>query len=70
VVADVPGASGALEGDEGAPAEAAGATTDLPLFRATLSAGQVKEVKAIAGELIDLRDRLRKALEAGKRARS
>jgi DNA-binding transcriptional MerR regulator len=70
VVADVPAASGALEGDESAPAEAAGATTDLPLFRATLSAGQVKEVKAIAGELIDLRDRLRKALEAGKRARS
>ena len=67
VVADVPGA---LEGDESAPAEAAGATTDLPLFRATLSAGQVKEVKAIAGELVDLRDRLRKALEAGKRARS
>jgi len=70
VVADVPGVPGALEGDETAPAEATGATTDLPLFRATMSASQVKEVKVIAGELTDLRDRLRKALEAGKKARN
>ncbi|HET6158174.1 MAG TPA: MerR family transcriptional regulator [Dongiaceae bacterium] len=68
VVADVPGA---LEGEETAPAEATGATgADLPLFRATLSAGQLQEVKAAIGDLTDLRDRLRRALEACKKARN
>jgi len=52
-------------------AEATGGTSrgpmgDLPLFRATLSEGQVRQVKAIKGELAELRDRLRRALEAGK----
>ena len=66
VVADIPGAP---EAEEGAgPAEAATAT-DLPLFRATLSVDQVKDVKTAIGELRDLRDRLRNALEACKRAR-
>lgn len=46
-----------------------GPVADLPLFRATLSEGQVREVKAIKAELTELRDRLRHALEAGKRAR-
>jgi hypothetical protein len=42
---------------------------DLPLFRATLSDGQVREVKAITGELSELRDRLRRALDGVKRPR-
>ena len=66
VVADIPGAPEAEEGV--GPAEAATAT-DLPLFRATLSVDQVKDVKTAIGELTDLRDRLRNALEACKRAR-
>ena len=62
---DIPGAS---DGDE----EAAGSTAsaDLPLFRPTLSAEQVKDVKSAIGELSDLRDRLRKALDAVKKARN
>lgn len=65
VVPDIPGA---LEGEEAAaPAEAA-AGHDLPLFRATLTADQVRDVKAAVGELTDLRDRLRRALEACKKA--
>ena len=66
VVADIPGAA---EGEEGAsPADTAPAA-DLPLFRATLSADQMRDVNAAVGELTELRDRLRRALEAGKRAR-
>src|SRR5262245_26433448 len=65
VVPDIPGA---LEGEEAAsPAESAGGH-DLPLFRATLTADQVRDVKAAVGELTDLRDRLRRALEACKKA--
>jgi DNA-binding transcriptional MerR regulator len=64
VVPDLAGA----EGEEGVGSTEATAT-DLPLFRATMSAEQVKDVKSAIGELTDLRDRLRKALEAGKRAR-
>jgi DNA-binding transcriptional MerR regulator len=64
VVPDVPGA---LEGDEAAgPAETA--AHDLPLFRPTLTADQVRDVKAAVGELTDLRDRLRHALDACKKA--
>ena len=64
VVPDIPGA---LEGEEAAgPTEAAG--HDLPLFRANLSAEQVQDVKAAVGELTDLRDRLRRALDACKKA--
>ena len=64
VVPDIPGA---LEGEEAAsPTEAAG--HDLPLFRPTLSAEQVRDVKAAVGELTDLRDRLRRALDACKKA--
>ena len=53
---------------ETAPETAAsrGQMGDLPLFRANLTEGQVREVKAIKGELAGLRDRLRRALEAGK----
>jgi DNA-binding transcriptional MerR regulator len=66
VVPDVPGP---LEGEEAAtPAEGAPGT-DLPLFRATLTADQVRDVRAAVGELTELRDRLRRALEACKRAR-
>jgi DNA-binding transcriptional MerR regulator len=65
VVPDIPGA---LEGEEAAgPAESA-TGHDLPLFRATLTADQVRDVKAALGELTDLRDRLRRALEACKKA--
>jgi DNA-binding transcriptional MerR regulator len=65
VVQDIPGAS-----DDDSPAEPATAGHDLPLFRATLSADQVKDVKAAVGELTDLRDRLRRALDAVKKART
>lgn len=68
VVGDIPDQP---DGEESsAPPAEAGAMGDLPLFRATLSEGQVREVKAIAGELTDLRDRLRRALEAIKKARN
>jgi DNA-binding transcriptional MerR regulator len=67
VVPDMPSPT---EGEEAA-AGAAEATpgTDLPLFRATLTPDQVRQVKAAVGELTELRDRLRRALEAGKRVR-
>jgi DNA-binding transcriptional MerR regulator len=65
VVQDIPGAS---DGED-SPAEPA-ASQDLPLFRPTLTADQVKDVKAAVGELTDLRDRLRRALDAVKKARS
>jgi DNA-binding transcriptional MerR regulator len=66
VVPDVPGP---LEGEEAASAAEATPGADLPLFKATLTADQVREVKAAVGELTELRDRLRRALEACKRAR-
>src|SRR5262249_18420149 len=53
------------EGDA-APETRSQMGSDLPLFRPNLSEGQVREVKAIKHELADLRDRLRRALEAGK----
>ena len=64
VVPDIPGAS-----DDDSSAETATASHDLPLFRPTLTAEQVKDVKSAIGELSDLRDRLRKALDAVKKAR-
>jgi DNA-binding transcriptional MerR regulator len=67
VVADLPDSTEAE--DAGAP-EASSSMVDLPLFRSTLSEGQVREVKAIAGELTVLRDRLRDALTAAKKARA
>ncbi|HEY4163441.1 MAG TPA: MerR family transcriptional regulator [Dongiaceae bacterium] len=36
---------------------------DLPLFRGSLDDGQVREIRSIAGELTELRDRLRKAAD-------
>ena len=51
---------------ESAPAQARNPMADLPLFRATLTDGQVREVKAITGELGEIRDRLRRALEGVK----
>ena len=64
-------------GDEGvveAPAEAeaeqgaAGTVSragseDLPLFRASMDDSQLREIRGIATELSDLRDRLRKAID-------
>jgi DNA-binding transcriptional MerR regulator len=65
VVPDIPGGP---EGEEAAASADAGTGHDLPLFRATLTADQVRDVKAAVGELSDLRDRLRRALEACKKA--
>jgi DNA-binding transcriptional MerR regulator len=67
VVADLPDST---EGEDAGAPEAAAGMVDLPLFRSTLSEGQVQEVKAIAGELTVLRDRLRDALAAVKKARA
>jgi DNA-binding transcriptional MerR regulator len=36
---------------------------DLPLFRGALDDGQIREIRSIAGELSELRDRLRKAAD-------
>lgn len=70
VVPNIPGdIPGAIEGDEDG-AGGTGASADLPLFRPTLSAEQVKDVKSAIGELTDARDRLRKALDAVKKARN
>jgi len=66
VVQDIPGAPDADEG----PAEPAAASHDLPLFRATMTADQVRDVKAAICELTEARDRLRRALDAVKKARS
>jgi DNA-binding transcriptional MerR regulator len=38
------------------------APEDLPLFRATMDDGQLREIRGIAAELSELRDRLRKAI--------
>jgi DNA-binding transcriptional MerR regulator len=57
--ADAAAATTGLAG--GAGATGAGAA-DLPLFR-TSDDRQLREIRAIAGELADLRDRLRKATE-------
>jgi DNA-binding transcriptional MerR regulator len=65
VVPDIPGA---LEGEEAAGPSESATGHDLPLFRANLSAEQVRDVKAAVGELTDLRDRLRRALDACKKA--
>jgi DNA-binding transcriptional MerR regulator len=65
VVPDIPGA---VEGEESA-AEPAAASQGLPLFQPRLTADQVKDMRAALGELSDLRDRLRRALDACKRAR-
>ena len=67
VVPDIPGP---MEGEEPAAGSAEAAPgADLPLFQAKLTADQVRQVKAAVGELMELRDRLRQALEAGKRIR-
>ena len=56
------------QGEEAAGSAEPATGHDLPLFRATLSADQVRDVKAAVGELTDLRDRLRRALDACKKA--
>lgn len=61
-------AAPAEEADSSASEAPRRPVADLPLFRATLSEGQVREVKAIRAELSELRDRLRQALDARKRA--
>ena len=58
------------EGEEAAGAAESTAGVDLPLFQANLSGDEVRQVKAAIGELTELRDRLRQALEAGRKARS
>ncbi|MDQ7248231.1 MerR family transcriptional regulator [Dongia sedimenti] len=39
------------------------ASEDLPLFRASMDDQQLREIRGIAGELSELRDRLRKAID-------
>jgi len=63
VPVEFPTADEAETTSDAAPRGQAG---DLPLFRANLTEGQVREFKAIKGELAGLRYRLRRALEAGK----
>jgi DNA-binding transcriptional MerR regulator len=58
------------EGEEAASTAEAVPGADLPLFQANLSGDEVKQVKAAIGELTELRDRLHRALEAGRKARS
>ena len=59
---------GAPESEMAAHAEHAAAPSrvqpeDLPLFRASLDDRQLRELRGIAGELSELRDRLRKAID-------
>jgi len=63
---DFPGAAEEADSSSDAASAPRSQMGDLPLFRANLSDGQAREVKAIKGELAQLRDRLRRALEAGK----
>jgi hypothetical protein len=51
-------------GVEGAAGAVSRATSeDLPLFRAGMDDGQLREIRGIAAELSELRDRLRKAID-------
>jgi len=64
-VGAVPAAEAASEASEertGAAASQGEGFADLPLFRASLDDGQLREIRALAGELSDLRDRLRRAI--------
>jgi len=63
------GEEGLVEAPAETEAEAGGAgatarvpSEDLPLFRAAMDDGQLREIRGIAAELSDLRDRLRKAI--------
>jgi DNA-binding transcriptional MerR regulator len=47
---------------EGAGTVARASSEDLPLFRAGMDDGQLHEIRGIAAELSELRDRLRKAI--------
>ena len=58
------------EGEEAATTAEAAPGGDLPLFQANLTGDEVKQVKAAIGDLTELRDRLHRALEAGRKARS
>ena len=49
---------------ETAPSARKAASDELPLFRAS-DDKQLKEIRAIAGELAGLRDRLRRAIDRG-----
>ena len=57
------------EGEEAAGGVEGAPGADLPLFQATLSADEVRQVNTAIGELTELRDRLHRALEAGRKAR-
>jgi DNA-binding transcriptional MerR regulator len=49
--------------EQGAPGTVSRATSeDLPLFRASMDDSQLREIRGIAAELSELRDRLRKAI--------
>jgi DNA-binding transcriptional MerR regulator len=57
--------AGAEAAEQGAPAQAAlgQEVADLPLFRGSLDDEQVREIRSVANELAELRDRLRRAAE-------
>ena len=56
----------AAAAESGAPgAVSRAASEDLPLFRAPMDDRQVREIRGLATELSELRDRLRKAIDRG-----
>jgi DNA-binding transcriptional MerR regulator len=60
-----PDTGGEAPEEAATPAQAAhgGDMADLPLFRGSLDEGQLRDIRSIAGELTELRDRLRKAAD-------
>ena len=60
-VVEAPAEADAAEGAAGSVSRAG--SEDLPLFRASMDDGQLREIRGIATELSELRDRLRKAIE-------
>jgi DNA-binding transcriptional MerR regulator len=63
-VVEAPANAEAAGAEHGAPGTVSGAgSVDLPLFRAGMDDGQLREIRGIAAELSELRDRLRKAID-------
>ena len=58
---ETPAESETAGAEQGAVARAS--SEDLPLFRANMDDGQLREIRGIAAELSELRDRLRKAID-------
>ncbi len=61
---ETPAEADSASGEQGAAATVARTgSEDLPLFRANMDDSQLREIRGIAAELSDLRDRLRKAID-------